>query len=95
MLDFIFKCWRMYLGRADGECLPAVETGGMSTETRMSGQEVERNLDIISSCLILHLGKLRPRETEPRPQIPAGNPTRLSLLSCFITTWFGKVGSWL
>lgn len=56
MLDFIFKCWRMYLGQADGGCLPAVETGGVSTETRMSGQELERNLDIIYSCLILHLG---------------------------------------
>lgn len=83
----------MYLGQADGECLPAMGTGYVSTEAGIASWELKRNLDVICSCLILHMGKLRARDVEQLLQILMEKPTYLSLLTCVITTLFRRVES--
>ena len=62
-------------------------------EARMSGQELEENLDIICYYFILQPGYLRHQEMKFHPQIPTVESLVLSPLTCFITTWFGRVGS--
>ena len=51
-------------------------------------------MDVVYYCLILHTGKLRPREIEQRPQILVVNPMcpSLDLLHNHLV-W--KVGSYL
>lgn len=60
----------MYPGWEDGKCLPASGTEGVSMEARMSGRELEGNLDVICYYFILHPGYLRPQEMEFHRQIP-------------------------
>ena len=81
----------MYLGRAAGECLPAMGTGGVSTDTRVS--EARAGKELLLPCVTP--GEMEAQGMEPCPQIQALNLLRLCSLTCFITTWVGRVGLWL